>query len=141
MNSEMLIKCVVMVVMFGCMLSVRIFPISYSEMLLNTLDLWIVMSISVPILYVFTHWLVYRLKDLENVDYYYADCKAKSNYELSTSEKCQPNVKYVCPICVCVFDSFPSNWFLRQLYIWLYRLRSLSSGLKPNFVTIFEVGL
>ena len=45
---------------------------------------------------------MYGLKDLKNVDYYCADCKAKSNYELSASEKCQPNVKYVCPIFVHV---------------------------------------
>ena len=45
---------------------------------------------------------MYGLKDLENVDYYCADCRAKSNYELSASEKCQPNVKYVYLICVCV---------------------------------------
>ena len=95
---------------------------------LNTFDLWIVMSISVPVIYVFTHWLVYGLKDLKNVDYYCADCKAKSNYELSASEKCQPNVKYVCPIFVYVCNSFPSSWFLGQLYIWLCRLRSSSSG-------------
>uniref|UniRef100_A0A2N9HXA4 Histone-lysine N-methyltransferase n=1 Tax=Fagus sylvatica TaxID=28930 RepID=A0A2N9HXA4_FAGSY len=34
-------------------------------------------------------------KDLENKDYYCPDCKAKSNYELSASEKFQSNVKSV----------------------------------------------
>ena len=71
-------------------------------------------------------------------------CKAKYNYELSTSEKCQPNVKYVYPIYVCMSVCvilFPPVDFLGQLYICLYRLRSLSSGFKPNFVTIFEAGL
>ena len=45
---------------------------------------------------------MYGLKDLENVDYYCPNCKAKSNYELSALEKCQPDVKYVCLIFVCV---------------------------------------
>lgn len=43
------------------------------------------------------HQLDYVLKDLEDIDYYCPDCKAKSNYALShsDSEKWQPQVRCV----------------------------------------------
>ena len=86
---------------------------------LNILDLWIVMLIFVPAIYVFTHWLAYGLKDLENVDYYCPDCKAKSNYELSASEKCQQNVKYVDAIFVCVHVQFFSLQLIFGAIVYL----------------------
>ncbi|KAG4913707.1 hypothetical protein JHK86_054140 [Glycine max] len=49
----------VMVVMFGCMLSVTKFPANFSR---------------------------YHIMDLENADYYCPDCKGKFNYESSTSQ-------------------------------------------------------
>ncbi|KAJ9681209.1 hypothetical protein PVL29_020200 [Vitis rotundifolia] len=36
-----------------------------------------------------------RLKDLEDIDYYCPDCKAKFNFELSDSDKWQPKVKCI----------------------------------------------
>ena len=110
---------------------------------LNILDLWIVMSISIPIICVYSLTCVW-FKGFGECRLLLPYCKAKYNYELSTSEKCQPNVKYVYPIYVCMSVCvilFPPVDFFGQLYICLYRLKSLSSGFKPNFVTIFEAGL
>ncbi|XP_050280103.1 histone-lysine N-methyltransferase ATX3 isoform X2 [Quercus robur] len=73
-------------------------------------------------------------KDLENVDYYCPDCKAKSNYELSASEKCQPNVKSlensgqnVLPEKVAVVCNGMEGTYIPNLHIVMCKCGSCGS--------------
>ncbi|XP_023876913.2 histone-lysine N-methyltransferase ATX3 [Quercus suber] len=73
-------------------------------------------------------------KDLENVDYYCPDCKAKSNYELLASEKCQPNVKSlensgqnVLPEKVAVVCNGMEGTYIPNLHIVMCKCGSCGS--------------
>ncbi|KAK9094057.1 hypothetical protein Scep_025526 [Stephania cephalantha] len=45
-----------------------------------------------------------QASDLEDIDYYCPDCKAKFNFELSDSEKLQPKSAVVCKCGLCGFE-------------------------------------